>query len=204
MGVAAGCGVVGLCAAMGWPPWPAATFLVDALLVALVTLCFAIGNHHRAPASIAARVILLSLLLAVDATIVVSLAAGATVGLRSVLAVELAASVLLHVRALARVLGARDVAAASGPAVAALATAVGARGREAIGIVRARAESLRLAAEEAGVTAQLGHDLEVLVRQAEECQRALREIDDALEARSARSARLPARPWPSESTPLRS
>jgi hypothetical protein len=78
---------------------------------------------------------------------------------------------------------------------------------------------MRLAAEDAGVGALLAHDLDVLVRHAEECQRALRELEQALEPRLRDAARLSARAapaeadfraapdreaWPSESTPLRS
>jgi len=204
MGVAAGCAVVGLGPALGWPPWPPATLLVAALLFALVTLCFAVANHHRAPRSIVARVVLLSLLLAVDATIVVASALPAAPILQVLLGFALAVLLTLHVRALARILAGRPATPADPTLRADALNEAWVRSREAIGIVRARAESLRLSAEEAGVGGLLAHDLDVLVRQAEECQRTLARLPPRGAPGRRATGETNRDEWPSESTPLRS
>lgn len=233
IGVAAGGAVVGLASVLGWPPWPAAPLLIGALLFSAATLAFAIAAHHVPPAATTVRIVMVALLLGFDAAVFVGMAAVAQErAITTLLILPLSVSLLLHVRALTCIAAPRScrppsegtpmVEAKPVPElspVTALAEAIGSQAREAIGIVRARAEALRLAAEEAGVGELLGHDLDVLVRQAEECQRVLRELEQALDRHLRGAARLPGRAaalrriaggapsgdeWPSESTPLRS
>lgn len=221
--VAAGCAIAGLAAAAGWPPWPASPLLIAALLLALVTLAFAVATHHLPAAALPARVVLIAVLPVFDACVLAGAAGAAgSRGATALLALLLAALLALQARAQLRVLARRTAkaTAAKPPGeeaeLATLADAIGGRVREAIGIARARAEALRLAVDESGAGEVLGHDLDVLVRQVDECQRALRELEHAVALRQRGAARLPppAPPppegatdrdgWPSESTPLRS
>ncbi len=225
--VAAGSAIVAFGAALFRGGWRTSPLLVGALVLALSTVAFAVSTRHFRPRARRGRSAAIVVLLAIDALVlfVVASAAGGA-GIAALLAVLLVASLVVHVRALVRIAAAPPAAPASGafppqavPMVTAEAEAdaVGARARELAGIVRARAEALRLAAEEAGVGELLGHDLDVLVRQAEECQRVLRDLEQALAARLAPTARLPPRvaaddapprsapdsePCPSASTPL--
>jgi hypothetical protein len=206
--VAASCAVVGLAGAFGIVPWRAAPLLVAALLIAVTSLAFAVTSRRLERGDRQRDAAIVVILLSSDAVALLGVAASAGgPGLALLLAAIAVGSIFVHAVALVRVATAPPPAARAPPRDEAIGSveqellvelvAAGARAREAAGIVRARAEALRLSVAESGASDVVLHDLEVLVRQAEECQRLLRELE------VSRPARLPLpEPCPSESTPL--
>lgn len=211
------CASIGSAAAFESVPWRAAPLLVAALVLVAATLVFAIATRHAQRLSGRAVAFAIGGLAALDAgaLVLAGRESGGT-GLLLLLVLMVASSATLHAAALAHLVS--EAGHAAGPEreerLAALHAAA-ATIREQLGIVRARAEAIALAAADSGADATLLHDLEVLSRHADHCQRAVREILAAIEGHVA-AARLPrpaparlrslpeADAWPSESTPQRS
>ena len=191
-------GALGIAAALGAAAVPAAPLLLLALVFAANTLAFALLSRHvdpmRAPPS-------LRLAGAIAVDLAAAFAAAPYAGALGP-ALRLAAA-LLAGAALATFVGAgvaRRAAAAGAasaaavePWLVALAESVVGGVREPLGIVRARAEVLRLAIVEQPALHELAHDFDVLLERVAEAQRALLSVFALAPDRSARGrVELPA------------
>ena len=184
-------GALGIAAALSAAAMPAAPLLLLALVFAANTLAFALLSRHvdpmRAPPS-------LRLAGAIAVDLAAAFAAAPYAGALGP-ALRLAAA-LLAGAALATFVGAgvaRRAAAAGAasaaavePWLVALAESVVGGVREPLGIVRARAEVLRLAIVEQPTLHELAHDFDVLLERVAEAQRALLSVFALAPDRSAR------------------
>lgn len=194
-------GAVAVASAIELLPWSPGRLLSVALALAFLTLLLAGWFRHASPSNARERIAALVFSVACDTALLVGVAASSGKPELSWFAgASVTASVAWHAWLLARI---AHVDEESSVVSARSMT----RLREALGIARARAESLHLLAEESGRPELLRHDLEVLIRQIDECQHALRPAAPTaarLADFSGRTRRSAARTWLNESTPPRS
>jgi len=183
-------GAVGIAAALGAGGLPAAPLLLLALLFAANTLLGALIARHVEPARVppAAR---LAVAIAIDLSAALvaapySGALGPALRLAAALLGGAALATYVGGASAARSNGGAASAAAVEPWLVALAESVVSGVREPLGIVRARAEVLRLAIAEQPGLHELAHDFEVLLERVAEAQRALLSVFALAPDRSAR------------------
>jgi hypothetical protein len=171
-------GVLGVVAALGMAPLAATPLLVLALIFAASMLASSLLARHTDVAPF------VRFALAVTIDVAAWLGAAPSMGplapsIRLIAAALAGAALAVTIGAACSRLGERDgeaaapSAAAIEPWLVALADAVAAGVREPLGIVRARAEIIRLAVAEDPRLAGLAHDAEVLLARADEAQHAL-------------------------------
>lgn len=175
----AACGLLGVVAALGSAPLTATPLLVLALVFAASMLASSLLARHTDLPPFARFALAVSI--DVAAWLGAAPFAGALApSLRLIAAALGGAALAVAIGVAGARLGDGGGESAAGPKAAAiepwlvaLADAVAAGVREPLGIVRARAEIIRLAVAEEPELARLAHDVEVLLARADEAQHAL-------------------------------
>lgn len=183
-------GALGIAAALGAAEVPAAPLLLLALVFAASTLAGALLFRHadaRAPPALRLAGAIAVDLAAAFAVAPFAGALGPALRFAAALLAGAALATLVGAGVARRAAAARAASAAAvEPWLVALAESVVAGVREPLGIVRARAEVLRLAIVEQPALHELAHDFDVMLERVAEAQRALLSVFALAPDRSAR------------------